>query len=186
LCPPNLSVLAGWDRFVDEYMPRVYRFALRLTGNRQEAEDLTQETFLQAWCRRGDLRDPDAARVWLFTIAKNLWNDWLRRKGRRPAISESLSDDHQSAAVAAEHELIAREDLRRVLDAMDSLPARQREVLYLRACEDLPLGEIAEVLGISPEAAKASLCEARKRLRRQFREIDCGTSCNPAQRDECP
>ena len=49
----------------------------------------------------------------------------------------------------------------------------QREVLYLRACEELPLNEIAAVLGISIAAAKASLCEARKRLRRRFREIDC-------------
>ena len=50
---------------------------------------------------------------------------------------------------------------------------RQREVLYLRACEELSLNEIAAIVGISPEAAKASLCEARKRLRRQFSEIDC-------------
>ena len=79
----------------------------------------------------------------------------------------------QSAAVAADRELIVREDVARVLEAMDSLPARQREVLYLHACEELSLGEIATVLGISPDAAKASLCEARKRLRRRFREIDC-------------
>jgi RNA polymerase sigma factor (sigma-70 family) len=162
---------------VDENLPRVYRFALRLTGSRQDAEDLTQETFLQAWRRRGDLRRPDAARAWLFTIAKNLWNDWLRRKSRRPKLIEPLQDDHQSAAVAADRELIVREDLRRVLDAMAALPERQREVLYLRACEELSLSEIAAVLGISLEAAKASLCEGRKRLRRQFRELDRGTPC---------
>lgn len=157
-------------------MPRVYRFALRLTGSRQDAEDLTQETFLHAWRRRRDLRDPDAARVWLFTIARNLWTDWLRRKRRRPASIEPLVDDHQSAAVAADRELIVREDLRRVMEAMDALPARQREVMHLRACEELSLSEIAAVLGISIEAVKASLCEGRKRLRRQFREIDCEAS----------
>jgi RNA polymerase sigma-70 factor (ECF subfamily) len=159
---------------VDEYLPRVYRFALRLTGSRQEAEDLTQDTFLQAWRRRGRLRDADAVRVWLFTIAKNLWNDRLRRKQRRPTPSELLQEDHESAAVAADRELIVREDVRRVLDAMDSLPARQREVLHLHACEGFSLGEISAVLGISPDAVKANLCEARKRLRRQFREIDGG------------
>jgi len=159
---------------VDEYLPHVYRFALRLTGSRQEAEDLTQDTFLQAWRRRGNLRDAGAARAWLFTIARNLWSDRLRRKGRRPALVEPLQEDHQSPVVAADRKLIAREDVGRVLEAMDSLPARQREVLHLHVCDELSLGEIAAVLGISVDAAKANLCEARKRLRRRFREIDCG------------
>jgi RNA polymerase sigma-70 factor, ECF subfamily len=159
---------------VDEYLPHVYRFALRMTGSRQEAEDLTQDTFLQAWRQRGGLRDAGAVRAWLFTIAKNLWNGRLRGKGRRPAIVESLEDDQQSKAVAADHELIVREDVGRVLEAMDSLPPRQREVLHLHACEGFSLGEIAAVLGISTDAAKANLCEARRRLRHRFKEIDCG------------
>jgi RNA polymerase sigma-70 factor, ECF subfamily len=159
---------------VDEHLPRVYRFALRLTGSRQEAEDLTQDTFLRAWRQRGRLRDAGAARVWLFTIARNLWTDRLRRKRRRPVSIEALQEDCQSAAIAADRGLIVQEDVRRVLEAMDSLPARQRELLHLHACEGLSLGEIAEVVGISVDAAKASLCEARKRMRERFREIDCG------------
>ena len=159
---------------MDEYLPHVYRFALRLTGSRQEAEDLTQDTFLQAWRQRGRLRDAGAVRAWLFTIAKNLWNDRLRRKGRRPAIVEPLEDDQQSGAVAADHELIVREDVRRVLEAVDTLPPRQREVLHLHACDGFSLGEIAAVLGISVDAAKANLCEARRRLRQRFKEVDCG------------
>ncbi len=161
---------------MDEYLPRVFRFALRLTGSHQEAEDLAQETFLQAWRRRTQLRDPNATAVWLFTITKNLWNDRLRRKARRPATIKPLEDDHPSTASGPDHDLIVREDLRRVLEAMNLLPARQREVLFLCACEGLSMGEIAQVLGITSEAAKASLCEARKRLRRRFREIDCPVS----------
>ena len=94
-------------------------------------------------------------------------------KGAGPCIIEPLPEDHQSAIVPPDRELMVREDLRRVLEAIDSLPARQREVLHLRACEELSLNEIAAILGISPEAAKASLCEARKRLRQRFSEIDC-------------
>jgi RNA polymerase sigma-70 factor, ECF subfamily len=162
--------------FVDEYLPRVYRFALRLTGSRQEAEDLAQETYLQAWRRRGQLRDQSATLVWLLTIAKNLWNDRLRRKARRPPASEPLGDEHTSAVPGPDQDTLLREDLRRVLEAIDALPQRQREVLHLSACEGLSPGQVAAVLGITSEAAKASLCEARKRLRRRFREIDCAVS----------
>ncbi len=168
---------------MDEHVPRVYRFALRLTGNRQEAEDLTQETFLRAWRRRGDLLQPGAARVWLFAIAANLWRDRLRGRRRRPAPAEPLAEDHASAVASPDRDLIAREQLGRVLEAIDLLPARQREVLYLHACEGLALGEIAAVLAISPEAVKASLCQARKRLRRQFRETDCGASRSVRESD---
>jgi RNA polymerase sigma-70 factor (ECF subfamily) len=155
---------------VDEYLPRVYRFAMRLTGDRQEAEDLVQETFLRAWPRRGRLRDSAAIRVWLFTIAKNLWTDRLRQKARRPQIVEVVDDDLPSEAAGPEQESSDRDDLRRVLEAVDALPPRQREVLYLSACEGLCMKEIAQVLSITPEAAKASLCEARKRLRQRFKE----------------
>jgi RNA polymerase sigma-70 factor, ECF subfamily len=167
---------------VDEHLPRVYRFALRLTGNRQEAEDLAQETYLRAWRRRGQLRDPKATSVWLLSIARNLWNDRLRRKARGAAKTEPIDPDCPSAESGPDRDTVVREDLRQVLDAMEKLPARQREVLYLFAREELSLREIAGVLDITPEAAKASLCEARKRLRQQFRDIDC--ACSRNERDE--
>jgi RNA polymerase sigma-70 factor, ECF subfamily len=166
------------DGFVDEHLPRVYRFALRLTGSRQEAEDLAQETFLRAWRRRGQLRDPRATSVWLLSIARNLWNDRLRRKARGAAGTEPLGEDYPSAGCGPDQDSMVREDLRQVLEAMDELPARQREVLYLFARQGLSLREIAAVLEITPEAAKASLCEARKRLRQRFRQIDCAVLRN--------
>jgi RNA polymerase sigma-70 factor (ECF subfamily) len=157
---------------VDQFLPNVYRFALRLVGNRQEAEDLTQETFLKAWRSREGLRDPQATRVWLFAIAANLWKDRLRRKARSPADAEPLDEWFVAGAIAPEREAIVREDLGRALAAMDGLPPRQREVLYLHACEGLALAEVAAVLATSSDAVKASLCEARKRLRRQFRQSE--------------
>jgi RNA polymerase sigma-70 factor (ECF subfamily) len=158
---------------VDEYLPQVYHYALRLTGSRQEAEELAQETFLRAWRRRRQLRDRRNTAVWLLTITRNLWNDRLRRKSRRPLVVEPLEDIYEARDSGPDDDLMVREDLRRVLEAMNSLPPRQREVLCLFACEGLALGGIAQVLGITTEAAKASLCEARKRLRRTFLSSDC-------------
>jgi RNA polymerase sigma-70 factor (ECF subfamily) len=141
---------------LEEHVPRVYRFALRLVGDRHRAEDLTQETLL---------------RVWLFKIAVNLWRDHLRRTQRGPQEVDSSVDHCESTEVPPDRTVTDQEDLQRVLATMDSLPSRQREVLYLHACEELSLAEIADVLGISADAVKASLCLARKRMRRELKDV---------------
>lgn len=153
------------ETFLEEWTPRLYRFALRLTGDRHAAEDLAQETMLRAWRRRDALRDPQAIRVWLFRIATNQWRDQLKR-GRSPiARAGPLFDSARVHSVNAEQVVAGREELQLALEALADLPPRQREVLYLSACEGLKTAEIAEILGAAPEAIKASLSIARKRMR---------------------
>jgi RNA polymerase sigma-70 factor (ECF subfamily) len=156
---------------LEEYVPRVYRFAVRLTGDPHQAEDLAQETFLRAWRHRNRLQDRQAARVWLFKIAVNLWRDRLRRGQRGPKQADRPVDDCQSAQVPPDQAVTDQEDLQRTLRTLDSLPSRQREVLYLHACEELSLAQIADVLDIRTEAVKASLSLARKRMRQKLRDI---------------
>jgi RNA polymerase sigma-70 factor, ECF subfamily len=156
----------------EEYVPRVYRFALRLTGNRDDAEDLTQATLLGAWQDRAHLRDSAAARSWLFTIAANLWRSRVRRKGREELYVRRTEQTGRRNELLPEEEMIVKEDLHRVWETMDALPDRQREVLYLHACEAFSLPEIAEILAISPQAVKASLSLARKRMRLQLQDLD--------------
>jgi RNA polymerase sigma factor (sigma-70 family) len=156
---------------LQEYVPRVYRFALRLTHDPHAAEDLTQETFLRAWRHRGLLRRPEALRVWLFRIAANLWRDQLRRGKLPVAQAGPLPIDFASNTPAPERSVEDQDDLRRALEALDMLPDRQREALYLSACEGLSAAEVSAVLGISPEAVKASLSLARKKLREELKEL---------------
>lgn len=72
------------DALLEQLVPRVYGFALRLTGNLHAAEDLTQETFLRACRKAASLQDERRLRVWLFQIAVNLWRDQLRRRRLAP------------------------------------------------------------------------------------------------------
>jgi RNA polymerase sigma-70 factor (ECF subfamily) len=156
---------------LEEWVPRVYRFALRLSNDCHVAEDLTQETFLRAWRQRGQLRDASKVRVWLFRITANLWRDRLRR-GRSPvARACRLEDAEAGHALPAERVLLGKEELSRALEAMASLPPRQREVLHLSACEGLATAEIADILGISAGAIKAHLSLARKKIRRQLDDL---------------
>lgn len=143
-------------------VPNVYRFALRLTGDPHAAEDLTQETFLRAWRKRRRLKEPEAARVYLFRIAHNLHRDGLRRAKVRDGAELPVRDVREADG------LEVREEARRAMKLLDALPRLQREALYLQVCEGLAIADIAGVLETSPASVKASVSLARKKLREQM------------------
>jgi RNA polymerase sigma factor (sigma-70 family) len=87
------------------------------------------------------------------------------------AQARALEGEELSGAQPPEKLAAGREELGRALEAMNALPPRQREVLYLSACEGLATREIAEVLGITADAVKANLSLARKKLREQLQDL---------------
>jgi len=115
---------------LEECLPRLYGFALRLTNDRHRAEDLTQEAFLRAWKRRRQLRNVDSVRTWLFRIAANLWRDELRRSARFEKAADSISRDISDTTDRTVEE---QDELNRTRRAMIGLSNRQGEVLYLVA-----------------------------------------------------
>ncbi len=153
---------------LEEHVGTVYRYALRLAGRSDMAEELTQETLLRAWRGRHKLRDPQLMRVWLLRIATNVWTDELRRGKPFPRALESEPPCPRLApAVIADQ----REHVRLALAAMDELPPRQRQVLYLITCAGLSQEDVSNVMGISTSAVKANLSLARKEMRRQLSEV---------------
>ena len=170
--PPSFDTL-------EEHVGTVYRYALRLAGRSDLAEDLTQETLLRAWRGRRNLRDAQLMRVWLLRIATNVWTDQVRRGKLLPRALESEPPCPRLApAVIADQ----REHVRLALAAMDQLPPRQRQVLYLITCVGLSQEEASNVVGISTSAVKANLSLARKEMRRRlsdvYREV-CGRHACP-------
>jgi RNA polymerase sigma-70 factor (ECF subfamily) len=142
-----------------------------MTRNVHQAEDLTQETMLRAWKHRHRLRDQRKARVWLFTIAANLWRDQARRALRSHAQATPALEDRPDTNVSPDRQLMNRDDAKRAMDAMDRLPSRQREVIYLHTCESLSLEEVAEVLQISYNSVKSNLSLARRTMRRELEDL---------------
>lgn len=154
------------------HLDRVLRFLHRLTGDPHEAADLGQETFLRAWRGRDGLRDPTATRTWLLRIATNVFRDWLRKRSREQT-AEPLVDDPPCAASVSINQthtsrLEKQDEVAVAIEALQKLPARQREVLTLHACEELSIDEIAEVLEIDRRAVKSSLSIARAKMRKRF------------------
>jgi RNA polymerase sigma-70 factor (ECF subfamily) len=153
---------------IEEHAGSVYRYALRLTRRPDLAEDLTQETLLRGWRSRQKLRDDRAARVWLFRIATNVWTDQLRR-GR--VCPETLDTEPPCPRPLPEAVSDERENVRLALAAMDELPPRQRQVLYLVTCENMTHSEVATILEMNESAVKANLSLARKEMRMRLKDI---------------
>ncbi|WP_437619980.1 RNA polymerase sigma factor [Sorangium sp. So ce1151] len=154
----------AFDELYARYHPRIFSFLVRLSGRRDVAEDLFQDTWL-AVARHADrlAEDTDLA-AWLFTIARN-----RHRSHRRSAVLDLaravlFSREPAPAAPGPEAAADARAEVAALEGALRSLAAGHREVLLLGAVEGLEAAQVAKVLGIREEAARKRLSRARAEL----------------------
>jgi len=146
------------EAWAETYGREIHAYLWRMLGDRQDAEDGLQETFLRALRHRNPA--PIAApRAWLYAIATNVARTHLRR--RRP--EDPLDDFEHLASEAPSRETSERvAALRRVVEG---LPLKQRAALILRRYQELTYDEVARAIGSSPEAARANVYQALKRLK---------------------
>lgn len=165
-----------FQRVYDEFQTRIRRYLARLAGP-GETDDLSQETFARVSQALAGFRGEAALSTWIYRIATNVAFDRARSPGfqlqARSAEPEALAA--LGTAPAIEQDIARREMSECVRDYVDQLPADYRTVVVLSELEELPDREIAEVLGISLEAAKIRLHRARARLR-QMLEQGCDVS----------
>jgi RNA polymerase sigma factor (sigma-70 family) len=138
------------------YSADVFRFALYLSGNRSDAEDITSETFVRAWTSSARIRT-NTVKGYLFTIARNLYLQGLRRSRRHVELHEPIQDPGVDPLANAER----KAQLRAVLARLRELPEMDRSALLLRAVEGLTYQEIAQALGISLAAVKTKIHRVR-------------------------
>ena len=170
------KVLGGdanaFETLVLEYEKNVYNIALRMTGNSEDAADMTQEAFIKAYNSLQSFRGDSKFSVWLYRIVSNVCLDFLRSKNRRPTVSLSVEDDDGEDAqldVADESqspELLLDRKLTRdsVRRGLDSLPPDYRQILLLREIQGLSYDEIAQALSLEVGTVKSRIYRARKRL----------------------
>ena len=159
------------------YLDPLYRTALRLSRNPQDAEDLVQETYLNAFRALDRFEEGTNLRAWLFRILNNAFISQYRRRKRRPSDSlDEFSDfylyDHLVEGGVApapenpEQEVLSRIGDEAVLRALEELPVEFRQVELLADVEGFSYREIAEVLGIPIGTVMSRLYRARRRLQR--------------------
>ena len=164
------------DLLIEQYQHRLYRYLLCLLRNRETAADIFQETWLRVLERGHQYKPRFRFEAWLFTIARNLVLDLLRRRKTILNI-EDLTDSEDNLAMSdlAANDgpspldsLANLEEGERVTDALSRLPALIREALLLRYQEDLTLEEIARVVAAPLPTVKSRIYRGLEALRSQL------------------
>jgi RNA polymerase sigma-70 factor, ECF subfamily len=153
-----------------EYLDGLYGYAIVLSHNRAEAEDLVQETCLRALRAIGRLRAGGSMKSWLFTILRNIWLNQIRRRRTAPDWVELDADEKRTnePADSAQDPLtsyVNRVEREQVRAAIQQLPVEFREIVILREYEELSYQEIAELLDCPPGTVMSRLARARAKLR---------------------
>ena len=157
----------AFGELLDAHYDRIFRFCFRLTGRREEAEDLTQEICLALPSKLKRFRGKARFTTWLYRVAMNAAHDRRRRAASRTRAAEGWGDREASRRAAAREKAADLAWLRR---SMAALPENLRDTLALTLDGEMTHAQAGEVLGISEGTVSWRLSEVRKRLRALWRE----------------
>ena len=166
--PEESRLRTGFD--FAEYLDGLYGYAMVLSRNSAEAEDLVQETCLRALRGMDGLRSHDSAKSWLFTILRNIWFNQLRHRRTVPDVVELDADGSEPNEPADPEQdphtdYVNKLEREQVRCAIQQLPEEFREIIILREYEELSYHEIAVILDCPPGTVMSRLARARSRLR---------------------
>jgi len=162
----------GFRALVEETHATVFRVAAALVHDRDEAADVTQETYVRAWARIGELRDGAAALGWLCRVARNVAHDRQRSWWSRVrAPLDALAGEAAPREAAPDAAAAAAERAAAVRAALAKLPEKHRVVLALREVEGFSYDEIAEAIGAPVGTVESRLHRARAALARRLRGL---------------
>ena len=153
---------------------RIYNLTLRMTGNPEDALDLAQEAFLNAWRGLKFFKGDSAFSTWVYRLASNACIDFLRRRKRRQDISLSMPTDEEDESqpdipddrFSPEQELERQELRRAVAQGLEQLSDEHRQVLVMRELSGLSYQEIADILDLEAGTVKSRIARARISLRK--------------------
>jgi len=166
--PVDLRDPADFDDALRRAMPRLRRYASRRLLDQHEAEEVVQEALLRAFQHREQLATEDDLMAWLTVVTGRLTIDRLRVRGRMTPVAE-LPAGARSGRDTADV-VVAREEARIALDALESMPSRQASVLWAREVEGLSYEDICERFALSEPTVRSLLHRARRTLRREYAE----------------
>lgn len=166
----------AFAQLVDNYKGKLFHLAFRMLGNRQEAEDVVQETFMRMYEHLSRYDSSHKFSTWIYRITTNLCIDRLRRRKAAYSLDADLAEgqglDGYSLLPSADHspeqQLVLTERQHVVKQAMDALPAKYKSAMALKYYQDLSLQEISDILHIPVSTVKTRIHRGRDYLRRKL------------------
>lgn len=157
------------ETFYKRHASSIYSFAFRRMNDAALADEVVNDTLLQAWFSASTFAGQSSPKTWLLGIAKNKILDALRCKGKLEARQQDTSDEEQQAfadtAPGAYAQLLAKQQGQHLSQCFDELPAEQRDCMHLSFVEGLSLAEIAQIMTIPANTVATRIHHARRKLR---------------------
>lgn len=154
---------AAGERFILEHYEAVFRFLLNLTGRREDAEDLTQQTFLRAWMSLPSFRGDSSLSTWLHSIAYHEYTHWLRSRKEFVPLEEIIDAPDEQVDQNLEALLLRW--------AIHRLDPEHKEVFVLHYLQGFSVREIAKIVGVPAGTVKSRLFFARQKLREMLSDV---------------
>jgi RNA polymerase sigma-70 factor, ECF subfamily len=166
----------AFGTLVERYAETILNLIYRMVGDRMEAEDLTQETFLSAWKALPTFRAEARFSTWIYRIAVNKCKDLFRSRQPSDAVIDADGEDVDIAELAVDHrtpeqELSHKEMAAHLEQALQALPIHYREAFILKHIEGLSYEEMSPILGAGTDTLKMRVYKARLELRRQLAKV---------------
>jgi RNA polymerase sigma-70 factor (ECF subfamily) len=166
VCPRSNEEYEVYDELIRNNQRRIFLLIYKLVRNRADAQDLTQDTFLLAFQRYGQIKDVAKSAQWVSSIARNIAISFLRRN-RLP--HREMSDDiPEVVAKNVEEALIAKEQLSALANGLACLSERQCMALCLRDLSELPSTTVASQMKCSEATVRTHIAHAREKLKRHL------------------
>ncbi len=151
---------------------KLFRMALRITLNREEAEDIVQETLIKVWNARDKWQQLDSIEAYSLTVARNLSLDHLRKMDNQNASLEDEKAERPDTTSTPSERMIQQDKLDIVRRIINTLPEKQRSCLQLRDIEGKPYKDIANIMDITEDQVKVNIFRARQNIRQRFQQFD--------------
>ncbi len=162
--------------FQNDVLPlknKLFRLALRITLNREEAEDVVQDTMIKVWNARDRWHELDSIEAYSLTIARNLSLDRIKKMdNQNDSLEEQTTERLDETSSTPSERMIQKDKLNIVRNIINELPEKQRSCLQLRDIEGKSYKEIADILSITEDQVKVNIFRARQTVKQRFQQFD--------------